>query len=136
VQAQGEDERGQEEGGGAEVNPQRSRDLWRTAVLLVSRGRRAFGTQARDTLFGSLLHDEGGRGQNRFLKCDDSCFLFEKANSDVPSTHNIIYVCICFDVHLFVLCDADVGTVLPITVLFCPVLRKNVLTSVDCNLET
>ncbi len=48
VQAQGEDERGQEEGGGAEVNTQRSRDLWRTDVLLVTRGRRACGTQAWD----------------------------------------------------------------------------------------
>jgi hypothetical protein len=43
-------------------------------------------------IFGRLLHDEGRRRQNRFLKCDYSCFLFGKANIDVPSTHNIIYV--------------------------------------------
>jgi hypothetical protein len=107
VQTKGEDERGQEKGGRAEVNTQRSRDLWRTAVLLVSRGGRVSGTQARD-IWQIILHDEGRRRQNGFLKCDDSCFLFGKANIDVPSTHNILYVCICFDVHLLVLCDVDV----------------------------
>jgi hypothetical protein len=89
--------------------------------------------RSKQGIFGRLLHDEGRR-RNRFLKCDDSFFLFGKRQI-VPSTHNI-YVCIYFDVYLLVLCDADVLQVLPITVLFCPVLRKNVLTSFDCNLET